>query len=193
MSKRRILRIAIGIAATVLAAWLLLCHYVVDQSLVCRACAATGSHTQWFLGVMPLGHPVFHDSGSIHGPWSLPLTPEHLQVAPSLATARLFRPDHVHEWLSIGASPYYAFGQRWGGCAIGAPRHRGPFAAAYLEDAEFRAFVEDLIVQGTYDRPTMAAYFAAEESSATATSEAYFLGTKVVAQFRQRAGSPTTR
>jgi hypothetical protein len=143
------------------ALWLLLCHYRYVEHYRCDECLARRTDTQWRLGFMPLGHPIFHDFGSVHGPGALALMRQVGPVEPSLATTQLFPRNHTHTWALVQASPYYLFGTKWAGCVLGAGYRYTPFAYAYLGDPGFREHVAHLLESGRYSRESLVQLFTA--------------------------------
>jgi hypothetical protein len=104
-----------------------------------------------------------------------------VDIEPSAAGIRLFPPDHQHSWQFAQASPYYLFGKRWGGCAIGASRHLSPFAFAYLRDPGFPTFVDDLVRRGLYDRHFLTGLF--EDDGNSSASEAFSNGRRIAQEY----------
>src|SRR5512140_163417 len=108
----RIARLVALVASAVFAVWLLLCHYRYDEVSICSACGASELRSRWYVGVMPLGTPVLHDFGSVHGPGALRVSPQTVRVTPSAATVHLYAAAHSHQWQYAGANPLYLFGTR---------------------------------------------------------------------------------
>ena len=48
---------------------------------------------------------------------------------------------HQHEWEFMQESPYYQFGTKWGGCALGGGGRRNKFAKDYEGLPDFREFI----------------------------------------------------
>ena len=142
------------------ALWLLLCHYHYVEHYHCSECLARRTDAQWRVGVTPLGYPLFHDSGTVYGPGSFALLRRVGAVEPSLATTQLFPPSHTHRWTFVQGSPYYLFGTRWAGCALGSGYRYTPFAYAW-GDAGFREYVSHLVESGRYSREHLVQLFTA--------------------------------
>lgn len=156
------------VAAAFIAAWLLLCHYRYDEVFICSACGASEFRSRWYVGVMPLGSPVLHDFGSVHGPGALCLTSQTIRLTASPATTYLFPATHSHRWHFAGANPLYLFGTRWGGCVTGGSRGpSSPFAFVYLQDPAFVDYIEALIRAGTYTRADVLSLFEGAAVDAT--------------------------
>ena len=154
-------RLVASLILVVAAVWLLLCHYRFVENYRCGECLARRTDTSWWLGVMPLGYPVLHDSGSLHGPVSFVLSRTEGVVVPNSATTQLFPGSHAHTRVLAQASPYYLFGTRWGGCALGSSYQLSPFAYLYLEDAGFREYVARALEAGRFKREALIALYAA--------------------------------
>lgn len=61
------------------------------------------------------------------GAWtsrSLPVSPRRIVLEESRTFQRFVPPHHEHQWAFYQGSPYFWFGTSWGGCALGAKRHR---------------------------------------------------------------------
>ncbi len=156
----RIARRLVLATAAVVALWLLLCHYRYDETSICAACGASELRPHWYVGLMPLGRPVFHDFGDVHGPGAIRVSSLAPRIQPSAATLNLFPATHAHRWEFAGANPSYLFGTRWGGCVTGGGRGpSSPFAFVYLQDPTFVRYVASLVRAGTLTRPTALSLF----------------------------------
>lgn len=136
-------------------------HFLLVDNFTCQSCMSSMSEEQWRLGLQPLGYPIFgHDKMPAYR--SLPLTAPKQRVKANTAASRLFPRNHRHVWQFRQSSPYYLFGKRWGGCALGPPRQYSPFAYAYLHHSEFPLFVEQLIRAGRIRQERAAELFVFE-------------------------------
>jgi hypothetical protein len=140
----RKLLIALFLAALI--AYPVLCHFQWQESYRCNYCFAGKTITEWRLGIQPLGYPLFgHEPDFTRR--SIRLTDPVEHFTPSVAES-LFPPEHRHEWVFAGANPYYLFGKRWGGCLLGPPARVSPFAYAFMNNEDFRRYIEQLVRTG---------------------------------------------
>ena len=135
-------KLALALLLIVIAG-LVLGHYRWQEDYRCELCFAQKSVFEWRLGAQPLGYPIFGTDKPLTFR-SIRLTKAVEHVSPSVAT-RLFPPEHRHEWTFAQASPYYLFGTKAAGCVLGNSRQESPFAYAFLNNSEFRAYAEELI------------------------------------------------
>lgn len=78
------------------------------------------------------------------GSWTsanTPLSEKQIVIQPSFAFTAFSGTNHAHTWVFAQGSPYYLFGTKWGGCAIGPGRHQSDFAGLFESSADFREFV----------------------------------------------------
>jgi hypothetical protein len=157
----------------------LLSHFKWEESYLCKDCLAHKTVTEWRMGVQPLGYPLFgRQSGFTER--SIRLTDPVEHFTPSVGET-LFPPEHQHEWVFAQASPYYLFGKRWGGCLLGAPRRMNPFAYAFLNNADFRADVEERVRSGQLSQSEARAMFLSGK-----TDPRYARGVRMVRDFLAR-------
>src|SRR6266851_2325523 len=84
---------------------ILLLHYKERDSYRCQVCSSTKDVVQWRLGAWTGG--------------SVPLSPKWERVAATQFLHDFLPTNHTHDWKFAQGSPYYFFGTRWGGCALG--------------------------------------------------------------------------
>jgi hypothetical protein len=75
--------------------------------------------------------------------FSFPITIKTVEEEPSVVFSDFLQANHQHLWRFAQGSPYYCFGTKWGGCAIGGGRHQSEIATLYQIDDEFRAYVSN--------------------------------------------------
>jgi hypothetical protein len=136
-------KLAVALLLILIAAALVLGHYRWEENFRCELCLSQKSVSEWRLGAQPLGYPIF-GSDKPFTFRSIQLTKPVEHVSPSVAT-RLFPPEHRHEWSFAQGAPYYLFGQKQAGSVVGTSRQASPFAYAFLNEPEFRAYVEELM------------------------------------------------
>lgn len=132
MSNQKRLLTATGILAGLL---VLLGNYVERDWYRCRVCSTRKYQTQWHLGFW-IGA-------------SIPLTPKWQRFQETRFSHELLFPEHQHEWLFAQGSPYYFFGTKWAGCAIGEGRHANRFCDMYESNAQFRDFIRAKLQNGS--------------------------------------------
>ena len=86
------------------------------------------------------------------GTWSsadLTLTSRKAIISPSFTASALLGLTHTHSWIFVQGSPYYVFGTKWGGCALGIGRGIGSsFGWQFEHDEEFRDFLFEKLKTG---------------------------------------------
>lgn len=97
----------------------------------CETCLSRKHEFQWFAG-----------SWSVY---SFPITAKRVIEQPSLVFRDFVEPNHQHQWVFAQGSPYYCFGVKWGGCAIGGGRHQSEMATLYQIDEDFRSYISKRI------------------------------------------------
>lgn len=99
--------------------------------------------------------------------FSLPLSPTETQTEELPHVLTLLGP-HQHKWAFMQQSPYYWFGTRWGGCAVGGARASNSVALHLFENVPaFRQAIEREVVAGSLDRvTTVAAILHGQDHSA---------------------------
>ena len=100
----------------------------------CSSCLSTRNEYRWRIGLWSELDP--------------PLSPKRVVVVPSFTFATMIGTNHTHTWVFAQGSPYYFFGTKWGGCAIGSRGRHGEFGTLFERQAEFREFVFAKIVSG---------------------------------------------
>jgi len=113
---------------------LLLFHFKERNSYICSECFSGRNQFQWRIGI-----------------WKgidLPLSSQWEQVNDSVIFQDFFTDEHAHNWVFAQGSPYYFFGTKWGGCALGIGRHRNEFVQAYEGDPEYRQLITEMIENG---------------------------------------------
>ena len=141
----------IGVAAV------LLIHYKERNSYRCEICQARKDVFQWRLGT-----------------WrglSMPLTPRWERIAETNFLCDFLPPGHMHKWEYAQGSPYYFFGTKWGGCAIGGGRHVSDLCQLYERSPEFRAFVSKEIEKGTLAKSNVIAMATTPWSSTPSATQ----------------------
>jgi hypothetical protein len=112
-----------------------LLNYRERRSYVCQVCFSGRDDYQWRVG----------DWGTL----SLPITPTSSQFRFSGFAKDFALTNHQHQWKFAQGSPYFFFGTRWGGCALGGGRHTSDLFRIYETDDEFRKYVRDRIANGS--------------------------------------------
>lgn len=118
-------------------------HFKERNSYRCSICFSTRDETQWRLGLW--------------AGFSLPLTPNFLRVSESRFLHDFFPAGHIHAWRFAQGSPYYFFGMKWGGCAIGGGRHVSEMSHLYASSPEFRSFIQKRLQEGVLSKSTFIA------------------------------------
>src|SRR6516162_3208654 len=120
-------------------------HYKERDSYLCQSCFSGRNVFQWRLGSW--GEALS----------SIPLTPKWEFVEESQFRRDFFPTSHVHDWRFAQGSPYYFFGTKWGGCAIGAGRYTSSLYETYESDPEFRTFVHAKLRDGSLTKSNVIA------------------------------------
>lgn len=128
-------RILLVTGIAVFAAAGLLLHYKERDSYLCQTCFERKDVFQWRLGSW---------SGD-----SMPLSPTWERTSNTHFLHDFFPANHAHTWIFAQGSPYYFFGTRWGGCAIGGASDVSPFCQLYESSPEFRGFVQSRLKDGS--------------------------------------------
>ena len=108
-------------------------------------------------------HAAKHDFQWRVGQWSglsLPLTPKWEQIEDTDFGHEFLDTEHSHVWEYAQGSPYYLFGTRWGGCAIGKGRHISTWFSFYSQHPDFRAFIKAEVVKGKVSRQDIINWFS---------------------------------
>ena len=111
--RRAIRRLAFGLGVSLLLLAMIAPPYGLYRERVtyqCPTCLSKRDVFQWRIGDWG-GH-------------SIPVSLRREQIVDSMTFKRFAPRPHVHDWQFAQGSPYYWFGTQWGGCAIGAGRHR---------------------------------------------------------------------
>lgn len=129
--RRRWLRLAVKIAAGFAVLAVLSPPYGLRRdrdSYQCQTCLSKRHEFQWRVGEW--SSPSF------------PVSPKRTVIEGSRTFQRYTPQPHSHEWRYAQGSPYYWFGTTWGGCALGAGRHKNDLAN--LTEKPFEEFDEFL-------------------------------------------------
>jgi len=137
-------RLLIG-AGGIVFVFSLLFHYKERDSYQCQLCFSGRHVYQWRLGSWGGGGT------------SIPLTPMWERLEESQFRRDFFPTNHVHDWRFAQGSPYYLFGTKWGGCAIGAGRYTSSLYVTYESDPEFRTFIQAKLRDGSLIRSNVIA------------------------------------
>ena len=111
--RRAIRRLAFGLGVSLLLLAMIAPPYGLYRERVtyqCPTCLSKREVFQWRIGDW--------------GGFSIPLSTHREHFLDSSTLKRFTPRPHVHDWQFAQGSPYYWFGTQWGGCAIGAGRHR---------------------------------------------------------------------
>lgn len=165
----------------ILIAGLVLGHYRWEENYRCELCLSKKSVSEWRLGAQPLGYPIFGFDKPLTFR-SIRLTKPVEHVSPSVAT-RLFPPEHRHEWTFAQASPYYLFGTKWAGRVLGTSRQESPFAYAFLNNPEFRAYAEELISSNRLSQTQAVSMFVFDPGREGKRDPRYKRGMQMVRDF----------
>lgn len=136
------------IGGAVLGIAVLLLHYKQRDSYRCQTCFSAKSVYQWRVG----GWSAL----------SIPLTPSWQRITETHFQHDFFSSNHVHDWAFAQGSPYYFFGTKWGGCAIGAGRHVSDVCQMYESNSRFRAFIAQRLREGSLSTSNLFAMAAVE-------------------------------
>jgi len=141
VTRKRLFIVIVGIASL----FALSFHYKERYSYQCQLCFSRKDVFQWRLG-------SWGGAGS-----SVPLSPNWERLEESEFRHDFFGADHVHDWNFIQGSPYYFFGTKWGGCALGAGRDTGALYQTYESAPDFRAFVQAKLHDGSLTKSNVIA------------------------------------
>jgi hypothetical protein len=142
-TRRRLVVVFAGVFACI-AVWPGLV-YRERSSYRCDVCFAKRDRLQWWIGRWEF--------------LAIPITPAKEEVTAS-KFGEDFLPSHSqHTWKFAQGSPYY-WGFMWGGCGIGAGRHRSQTLREYESNARFRKFVQGRLRNGSMDRARVIAVFS---------------------------------
>jgi len=156
-TRKRLLWIGGGIAGV----FLLFAHFKERDSYTCQICGARKVETQWRMGLWP-------DN-------SVALTPNFERISETRFLHDFFPANHVHQWRFTQGSPYYFFGTKWGGCALGF-RHTSEISRMYDSNPEFREFVQGKLKDGSLTRSNLLALASTPlDTSDSRTNEQAFL------------------
>jgi hypothetical protein len=125
--------------------FVLLFHFKERNSHQCHQCFSKKHVYQWRLG-------SWGGAGA-----SIPLTPKWERLEESQFRHQFFAVDHVHDWRFSQGSPYYLFGSKWGGCALGAGRLTSALHVTYESSPEFRAFIQTKLRAGSLTKSNVIA------------------------------------
>ena len=142
------LRILLGVAAVVVFGLL---NYKQRDSFTCSSCGSRRDVFQWRLGVW-LGS-------------SLPLTPRWQRVHETQFFHDFLPVNHAHKWVFAQGSPYYFFGTRWGGCALGTGGDLNDLLSCYDHQPAFRAFIQAKLKDGSLTKSNLVALAAERRSN----------------------------
>lgn len=165
----------------ILIASLVLGHYRWQEDYRCELCFAQKSVSEWRLGAQPLGYPIFGGDKPLTFR-SIRLTKPVEHVSPSVAT-RLFPVEHRHEWIFAQASTYYLFGEKPAGRVLGTSRQMSPFAYAFLNNPEFRAYAEELIRSNRLSQTQAVSMFVFDPGREGRLDPRYMRGMQMVRDF----------
>ncbi len=132
-------RLAVGLGGFLLLAAMVAPPYGVHRkrdTYQCSTCLSMRDVFQWRIGNWASR--------------SAPLSLQREQVVDSMTFKQFTPRPHVHDWRFAQGSPYYWFGTQWGGCALGAGRHRnelGELAERWTD--EFNDFVSRKLTTGS--------------------------------------------
>lgn len=129
--------------------FVLLGHYVERDSYRCRICSTKKYESQLRLGLWV-------------GP-SVPLMPTWERVVETRFFREVLPVNHRHDWMFAQGSPYYLFGTKWGGCAIGGGRHSNQICEMYESSPEFRSFIQSKLQNGSLNNSNLMALMASPE------------------------------
>ena len=131
------------ISLTVLIGFLIVGSYTFKEkrNYKCKFCHSKKHEYQWFFGSWATG--------------SIPLTSSRDEIDLSNIYNCFFKDEHQHEWIFSQGSPYYFFGTKWGGCALGSNRHMNEFAMELEFYEDFRKYVIKLEEEGKIKRDTV--------------------------------------
>lgn len=138
------------LAGVIAGLFVLLGHYVERDSYRCRVCSTKKYDSQLRVGLWV-------------GP-SIPLTPTWERVVETRFLHEVLPPNHTHDWMFAQGSPYYLFGAKWGGCAIGGGRHSNQICDMYESSPEFRSFIQTKLQNGSLNNTNFITLMASPES-----------------------------
>lgn len=144
---KRLLIVLAGIAA--LAAAVL--NFKQRDSYRCQVCFSTRSVFRWRIGAWP--------------EYSIPMSPKWQELIETQFARDFLSADHKHDWMYAQGSPYYWFGTKWGGCAIGSGRHVNDLCQIYESDRDFRTFVQARLRNGSLTKSNIVALFSVKPGS----------------------------
>jgi len=122
--------------------------YKERMSYGCYDCRSRKHEYQWFIGLW--------------GGFDLPISFQNNVIDESRIYKDFFNDKHKHNWQFSQGSPYYFFGTRWGGCALGRRPPMNDFVGYYEVYEDFREYVKKMEKQGKIDKERILSFLKIE-------------------------------
>jgi hypothetical protein len=88
---------------------------------------------------------------------SVPLTPTWERITETRFRHDFLPADHIHDWKYAQGSPYYFFGTKWGGCAVGGGGYVNELCEMCESGPDFRAFIQTKLRDGSLAKTNIVA------------------------------------